>query len=253
MNTEKIISKLKSIENQNQIKILYACESGSRAWGFASPDSDFDIRFIYLNRLSQYLTIGEFKDTLNFPIGADLLDVSGWDVKKAFQLLAKSNAVLYEWFNSPIVYINNQEFSNDLKEIMPKYFCQKVSMHHYLGMTKKNFSEIENSQIKLKKYFYMLRAILASKWIKLNNNPPPIVLKELLVLLKDNPKILEIIDSLYSLKSIHNESFFMAQIPLLNDFITREYKLNLDFANSLSRKKVDLEKLNNLFLKLLKC
>ena len=104
---KEILEALKNIEVQNKVKILYACESGSRAWGFSSTDSDFDVRFIYMHEPDYYLSVfDDRRDVIELPIN-DLLDVSGWDLKKALALTFKNNLALFEWINSPVVYLNN--------------------------------------------------------------------------------------------------------------------------------------------------
>ena len=99
-----IHSRLIEIEAKNAIKIVYACESGSRAWGFPSANSDYDVRFIYIRPVDWYLSIYEKRDVIEYPID-EQLDISGWDLKKALQLLRKTNPPLLEWLGSPIVYL----------------------------------------------------------------------------------------------------------------------------------------------------
>src|SRR5688572_12611281 len=162
---EIIFEKLKSIEHQFDVKILYACESGSRAWGFASPDSDYDVRFIYVHKMDYYLSIDEQRDVIELPIN-DVLDINGWELRKALRLFRKSNAPLYEWLQSPIVYAADPGFVDGLKSLMSGIFSARAGMHHYLSMAKSVFdSELSGEMVKLKKYFYALRPILAAMWI----------------------------------------------------------------------------------------
>jgi predicted nucleotidyltransferase len=116
---EEIIQNLKSLEKEENIRILYACESGSRAWGFPSSDSDYDVRFIYVREKDWYLRVDHeyCRDVIEQPID-NLLDINGWDLKKAIKLLNKSNPPLMGWFNSPIVYFKNEEFTNQFKELI---------------------------------------------------------------------------------------------------------------------------------------
>lgn len=117
-----IIEKLQQIEKQENVRILHAVESGSRAWGFESPDSDFDVRFIYVRPRDYYLKLEQTRDVLEFPIN-DLLDVNGWDLQKALRLLHRSNPSVFEWFKSPIVYREtafSQEFIPLWKTIFPR-------------------------------------------------------------------------------------------------------------------------------------
>ncbi len=100
----KIKIQLKKIEREHKVKILYAIESGSRVWGFASQDSDFDVRFIYVHHKDWYLSIESKRDVIEMPLEGDL-DINGWDLTKALGLFRKSNPPLYEWLQSPIVYL----------------------------------------------------------------------------------------------------------------------------------------------------
>lgn len=100
---ERIIAEINVIERANDVRVLYACESGSRGWGFASPDSDYDVRFLYVHPLDWYLRVEPQRDVIEKPI-SDELDVSGWELRKALQLLHRSNPTLLEWLNSPVVY-----------------------------------------------------------------------------------------------------------------------------------------------------
>jgi len=126
---EIIFEKLKAIEYQFDVRIRYACESGSRAWGFASPDSDYDVRFVYVHKADYYLSIDDQRDVIEVPIN-DLLDINGWELRKALRLFRKSNAPLYEWLQSPIVYSADSNFVSNMKALMPTYFSPRAGMHH---------------------------------------------------------------------------------------------------------------------------
>lgn len=121
---EIIIDKLKGIEQNNNVKILYACESGSRAWGFASPDSDYDVRFIYIHNPDYYLSIDNADDVIELPVN-EVLDISGWDIRKALKLFRKSNPPLMEWLQSPIVYACNEEFYAQMTALAPQYYIPR--------------------------------------------------------------------------------------------------------------------------------
>lgn len=119
-----IIEKLQQIEKQENVRIIHAVESGSRAWGFESPDSDFDVRFIYVRPRDYYLKLEQTRDVLEFPIN-DLLDVNGWDLQKALRLLHRSNPSVFEWFKSPIVY-RETAFSQEFISLMENYFPRRA-------------------------------------------------------------------------------------------------------------------------------
>ena len=113
---KKIQTQLRRIEEEENIKILLAVESGSRAWGFASPDSDYDVRFIYIRRMEDYLKLEKVRDVIELPMD-DVLDMNGWDLQKTLRLLYKSNPTLFEWFSSPIVY-QETEFADKFRDLM---------------------------------------------------------------------------------------------------------------------------------------
>src|ERR1041385_3130769 len=116
-----IKQRLSSIELNSNVQVLFAAESGSRAWGFPSPDSDYDARFIYVHPKDYYLSIDDQRDVLEMPVDG-VLDINGWDIRKALKLFAKSNAPLFEWLQSPIVYKSDDGFHKALVELMPLYF-----------------------------------------------------------------------------------------------------------------------------------
>ena len=169
---ELITQKLREIEKENKVRILLAVESGSRAWGFASPDSDYDVRFIYARTREDYLLFDDVRDVIELPIN-DALDINGWDVQKTLCLLYKSNPTLFEWFSSPIVYMETP-FAERFRNIMMEYFSQKKSLYHYLSMAEGNYREyLKGDIVKAKKYFYVLRPVLACRWVLSKHTPPP--------------------------------------------------------------------------------
>jgi predicted nucleotidyltransferase len=106
---EAILGKLQDVEAKHDVRVLYACESGSRGWGFASPDSDYDVRFIFVRPAREYLRVMPVRDVIEETPGP-VFDVNGWDVRKALQLLAKGNATLVEWISSPVMYRQDDGF-----------------------------------------------------------------------------------------------------------------------------------------------
>ena len=176
--TETIIRKLQEIENSENVRILFAVESGSRAWGFASPDSDYDVRFVYVRPLEYYLGLEKKRDVLEYPIN-DLLDINGWDLSKALQLLHNANPTLFEWCASPIVYVSTPFFEM-FKKLVTSYFSSKKGLYHYVSMAEGNYREyLKGEMVKAKKYFYVLRPVLACRWILEKSSPPPILFADL--------------------------------------------------------------------------
>ena len=175
---ERILQTLKEIEEENNVRILLAVESGSRAWGFASPDSDYDVRFIYVREKEDYLKLEEVRDVIELPID-DMLDINGWDLKKTLRLLYKSNPTLFEWFSSPIIYTKTP-FADRFCKIMTEYFSQTKSLYHYMCMAQRNYREfLTGETVKIKKYFYVLRPVLVCRWVLNRNTPAPMRFSEL--------------------------------------------------------------------------
>ena len=241
---KKILEKLKEIEQTKNVEILFAAESGSRAWGFASPDSDYDIRFIYKHDLDYYLSLFEKPDVIEF-MTADDLDGSGWDLRKTVRLLAKSNAPLLEWLHSPVVYYQNEAFANQMRQLAKDCFSPIASLHHYLGITKNFMDVCQQEEVKLKSYFYALRTALAGKWIIENNSFPPVDFLELLPIAPTH--IQEKIKELIRLKANQNETYLHPKETLITDFLMETVKFNQENASGLSSGKKCNERLEEVF------
>jgi uncharacterized protein len=236
---EKYIQdKLKEIEKEKSIKILYACETGSRAWGFPSPDSDYDVRVIYMHDPDWYLTLSDKKDTIEMMLDDGELDITGWDFKKCLKLLWKSNGALLERIQSPIVYHNTDGLTQMFKQYADRCFAPVAAMHHYSGMAKNSFDDIEGKdEIKLKKLFYALRATLACKWILEKDSIPPIVFITMVNELEFDEKLKNKIRSLIQLKSGKNENYVHPAEKELSDFIREQLTIADEKANSLKGRK----------------
>ena len=175
----KIQQKLDEIEQQEHVIILHCVESGSRAWGFASPDSDYDVRFVYLRRTEEYLRLEQTRDVIEWQLD-DVYDISGWDVRKYLQLLQKSNPTAFEWDASPIVYRTHPAWET-VREVLPLCFKVKPTAFHYLSIAKNNEQRfLQGEQVKLKKYFYVLRPLLACRWVLDRRTAPPMLFSELM-------------------------------------------------------------------------
>lgn len=244
-----INEKLKEIEKREKIKILHCVESGSRAWGFASPDSDYDVRFIYLREKEFYLRLEDTRDVIEWQLD-DTLDINGWDVKKALALLYKSNPTLFEWNLSPIVYKTTDEWQ-EISKIINEYFVQKSGVYHYLSTAKSNYREyLKGEIVRCKKYFYVLRPLLACKWILDKKSPPP-MLFETLVKEYLSGEVLQEVNKLIDLKKSLSEVGLTKKIHVLNDYID---KTIVEIENALNDINYDRnsgwEKLNGIFLSL---
>lgn len=162
-----------------QVRILHCVESGSRAWGFASPDSDYDVRFIFVRRAKDYLRLEKTRDVIEWQLD-DTLDINGWDLQKALRLLHKSNPTLFEWSNSPVVYRTTEDWKT-LSKVIDEFFLAKTGLYHYLSTVKKNYREyLKGETVKYKKYFYVLRPILACRWILAEGTPLPMLFSTLM-------------------------------------------------------------------------
>lgn len=202
---QQIQQKLAQISRQSDLRFLLAVESGSRAWGFPSPDSDYDVRVIFIRPINDYLSIKTAKETFEY-IENEWFDVGGWDLRKALNLLWKSNAVLLEWLNSPIVYQQSTQFVERIRPLLNEYFQPASVIHHYRGIARNNLTQLDlRNEIKLKKWFYVLRPLLAVQWIVQQNGIPPIELIKLQQLL---PQTLQNeIDELVQLKATQSENY----------------------------------------------
>jgi len=246
--TPKILEKLKEIEAERNIEILLAVESGSRAWGFASPDSDYDIRFIYRHEKDWYLSPWDKDETIEF-MTEDDLDGSGWDLRKTFHLLHKSNAALLSWFYSPIVYMKNEEFYDLFKPLADECFSPIAVSYHYLSMSKKYLEACRADEVKLKSYFYCLRTALTGKWIVEKGTVPPVLFSELLVLVDDFTRTK--IENLVALKATKGESYFHANDWELFGFLEEMVRDNEERAKSLAGGKADKAEMERVFREIL--
>lgn len=214
---KKIKEQLRRIEGAENIKILLAVESGSRAWGFASPDSDYDVRFVYIRSLEDYLRLDAIRDVIELPID-DVLDINGWDLQKTLRLLHKSNPTLFEWFSSPIVY-KKTEFSDKFCDLMTHYFSSKKTLYHYVSMAEGNYREyLKGDLVKAKKYFYVLRPVLACQWILDRGTPPPMLFSELLK--TELPvELIDVVNQLLELKMNSPEIKLIKRISEINEYL----------------------------------
>lgn len=164
-----IDERLAQIETQDHVVIGWAIESGSRAWGFPSPDSDYDCRFLFVRRADDYLSPWVRRDVIETPLDGDL-DVNGWDLGKAIKLLLKGNAVVIEWLTSPIAYRGDIWLREQLLDLARRFTVRDAVARHYLhlgeGQRRAYFSDDKN--VGMKKLFYALRPAAALRWMRLH-------------------------------------------------------------------------------------
>lgn len=243
---KEILHKLSEIEREKDVEILFAVESGSRAWGFASPDSDYDIRFVYRHKKEWYLNLWEQKDSIDF-MTADDLDGSGWDLRKALKLLAKSNASFLGWLFSPIVYRKEGTFLEEIRTLAENNFNPVSGFFHYHSMNK-GFEEIVGTDaMSLKSYFYAIRTALCAKWVRVNNTIPPVLFKELYPLIA--PEYRELLDELILLKSKQIEKSTEPVDPRLLELVYSIAAENESNKDTITHRKSNPEEFNIFFLK----
>lgn len=247
-DTEKSIQqKLDEIEEKENVRILHCVESGSRAWGFASPDSDYDVRFIYVREREHYLKLQQTRDVIEWQLD-DVFDINGWDLQKALRLLHRSNPTVFEWNRSPIVY-RTTDIWQSMNGLVSSCFDPKAGMYHYISTAASNCrAYLRGEQVKYKKYFYALRPILAAKWIAENGTPPPMLFEELVRTQLDS-EMVPIVEKLTEMKIKAPETAYGERIVELNDYInvTLE-RLNETAEKMRSEKKADWQLLNEAFV-----
>lgn len=216
----RIQNLLNRIESDRGIRILYACESGSRAWGFASPDSDYDIRFLFAYPEKSYLQVVAPCDAIDLPLLEGDLDAGGWDVRKALGLLGKSNGALVEWLHSPIVYRKTPGFLDRWRAAAREVFSPKHSVDHYRGLAKQMVhGKLNADAVRAKDYLYALRAILAAEWVLAGRGVPPVPFAELLAMAPHEVK--DLVPGLLEHKARTMEGERMARLPVLDAFLER--------------------------------
>ena len=246
---EKTIQeKLFEIEKQHHIQILYACESGSRAWGFPSPDSDYDVRFIYLRSLEHYLSVWQKADQLSFPI-TDELDVYGWDLSKVLLLIGKSNTTPFEWLQSPVIYRMDENFRDELWNICQRYFCARSNVHHYLGIANGAMQSMEGDNIKIKKLFYILRPLLSALWCADKKSIAPMNIVPLMQLLPGY--IYKTVLSLIELKLGAAEGYVIEIDDKLKAWIDETYRYCVEKSDALPKEQLDINIADAFFRKMI--
>ena len=244
-----INEKLKEIEQRENVKIIHCIESGSRAWGFSSPDSDYDVRFIYVRPKEFYLRLDKTRDVIEWQLD-ETLDINGWDLKKVLQLLYKSNPTLFEWNSSPIIYKTTEEWKL-ISEIINDYFVAKSGIYHYLSTAKSNYRDLKGETVRLKKYFYVLRPLLACKWILAEGTPPPMLFRTLMEKYLDEdlkPDVEKLLDMKMNMPEIGEGKRF----DRVNEYLDRNIEEIEDIIAGLPTEDArDWNELNEVFLSLL--
>ena len=255
-----IRSKLSWIEEDHDVQILYACEAGSRVWGFESPDSDWDVRFIYLHRPEHYLSVNleNRRDVIELAT-VDGLDISGWDLRKALQLFYKCNPPLLEWLSSPIVYSDDFSAASWMRDLLPTYYNRTAVKYHYFHMALGNYrSYLQGEEVWLKKYLYVLRPLLALMWLeRAAQDPvysfPPLDFETLVREVLEGSTLRIRILSLLEEKRAGAELSYGPKIPEIDNFIFAALARldKVDFKIHSRIGKPGFDQLNELFIDVL--
>lgn len=197
---EKIVERLHEIEKKYDVKVLLAVESGSRAWGFASKDSDYDVRFVYIHRKNWYLSLVDGRDVIEEMAPDGILDFAGWDLRKALLLMSKCNSMFVEWLRSPVVYYKDSLFVHTMEKLSRPCFRRSYCMHHYYHMAVRHDERyLEKRGFELKRFMYYLRGLLAAKWAFVENDYPPV-------------PFMKLVDALVTENSVHDELVEMVRL-----------------------------------------
>jgi predicted nucleotidyltransferase len=245
----EINRRLSAIETDFGVKILFACESGSRAWGFASDDSDYDVRFIYIHPTDWYLMVDleDKRDVIETPID-DIWDINGWELRKALKLFSKSNPPLLEWLQSSIIYQENTTVAEKMRQLLATHYSPNACLYHYLHMARKNYrAYLQGEEVWLKKYFYVLRPILACRWLERGFGAVPMEFDRLVQTTDLSPVLHNAIAALLKEKRGGGELHTGQRIAELSDFIETELQ-RFEKSGALRQKPAtDMTALNQLF------
>ncbi len=245
--SQRVRDALVQVEAERNVRVLYACESGSRAWGFASRDSDYDVRFLYVHQRDWYLSVEDRRDVVEQPL-ADDLDVSGWELRKALRLLRKSNPPLLEWLQSPVVYQQDAAFVAEFRALAAKFYSPRRCFAHYLHMAFGNWRGYLHGRdvVSLKKYLYVFRPLLACRWIERRLGPVPMLFAQLVEGVLEEAEVRAALDELVARKRSAEELAVSSPVEALSRFIELELP-RLDALKEPEDAAGDVEELNGFF------
>ncbi len=246
----EIEETLHEIEQREAVRVLYAVESGSRAWGVESPDSDYDVRFVYMRPKEDYLKLEEIRDVIEWQLD-EVLDINGWDLRKTLIQFHKGNATLFEWSNSPIVYRDTPKW-RQIYGIARRYFSEKAAMYHYYGTAKSTYEQyLTGEQVRYKKYIYALRPLLACKYIEERHAVPPVLFHELMKQ-ELSETLRREIEQILETKSSTDEKTLHPQMPAVRAYIREELARLETVAKEMSDDRTpEWEPLDEVFMRIL--
>jgi len=247
----EILQKLEEIEKIEQVTVLHAVESGSRAWGVESPDSDYDVRFVYVRSQREYLRLQEHRDVIEWELD-DVMDINGWDLKKALTQFHRGNATLFEWANSPVVYKTTPQWQ-EISACAKGWFSKKTALHHYRGTAFSTWQQyLQGDVVRYKKYIYALRPLLACKYIEENHTIPPVRFEELLRQPLPEELLVEI-EKMLEIKARTDEKALNPRMPVIHAYIEEELRrLGQVISTMKDDRNEDWEPLDGIFLKMLR-
>jgi predicted nucleotidyltransferase len=189
---DTIFARLSRFEKENNVEIILAVESGSRGWGFASTDSDYDVRFVYKHPIERYLDLNKPQDCHTWIEGE--CDYEGFDIYKFYDLLGKSNMNIIDWVQQDVIYIDRIKYKETLKMLIKEGFNRRTYAAHNFGLAQKNYSKYFASpspdEPTIKRFVYCIRALLSAQYCMFMNELAPIKFDDLLVeMLKGNDLI----------------------------------------------------------------
>ena len=244
---QRVRHALAQVEAERNVRVLFACESGSRAWGFASRDSDYDVRFLYVHRRDWYLSVEDRRDVIEQPI-ADDLDVSGWELRKALRLLRKSNPPLLEWLKSPVVYRHDPVFAAEFGALATEFYSPRRCFAHYVHMASGNWRDYlrGREEVSLKKYLYVFRPLLACRWIERQLGQVPMLFAQLVESVLDEADVRAALVELVARKQAGEELAVAPPVEALTRFIEAELP-RLEALNEPEDAAGEVEDLNGFF------
>lgn len=231
----RIEAALGRIETERGVRVLLAVESGSRAWGFPSADSDYDVRFLYVAAIDDYLSLAARRDVIEQPIANDL-DVNGWDLRKALGLALRSNAVVIEWLCSPLRYRDEPSLTATLRDIVLAAAQLPALEYHYDRMARRAFAGVAGAaRPRLKRYFYALRPALALSWLRARRMPPPMDLASLLAGVEVPKPLADTVAELVARKAAAREGDTVDRVPILDAYLQQTLASEVTRPSGLSR------------------
>ncbi|RXI95524.1 nucleotidyltransferase domain-containing protein [Anaerobacillus alkaliphilus] len=243
MMKECILKQLQTIEEEYSVKIIFACEAGSRSTGLATPTSDYDVRFLYIRPIQWYLSIDKKKDdVISLPVN-NQLDLVGWDLQKALFLLTKSNPTLLEWLQSSIIYLENETITNKIKEVVPYIFSVRTCFFHYLHMAKGNYkAALKDDEPSVKLYLNVLRPLLYCRWLERKQTIPSVEFEHLLDVCEQGIK-----SEVAALLHLKKGRLVTPNFAMLNTYIEKEFIHLEHVIKEVEDQKEDLN-VNDIFL-----